>query len=128
MRIFANDRMASIMDSLGMSDDQPIEHKMVSRAIENAQQRVEAQHFDSRKNLLEYDDVMNQQRKTIYELRLNVLGAQDEELRDICLDAIEDLVIGIVHQHCPERENLLKVGISMHSWKRFFSNSIIVLN
>ena len=104
MRIFANDRMAGIMDSLGMSDDQPIEHKMVSRAIENAQQRVEAQHFDSRKNLLEYDDVMNQQRKTIYALRRRVLSAESDELREICLDAIEDLVVRMVHEVCDERE------------------------
>jgi preprotein translocase subunit SecA len=103
MRIFASDRMASMMDSLGMSDDAPIEHKMVSRAIENAQQRVEAQHFDSRKNLLEYDDVMNQQRKTIYELRLNVLGSSVESLRELCLDAIEDLVVSQVNQFCDER-------------------------
>ena len=70
MRIFASDSMASMMDKMGMSDDAPIEHGMVSRAIENAQRRVEAQHFDSRKNLLEYDDVMNQQRKTIYEQKV----------------------------------------------------------
>jgi preprotein translocase subunit SecA len=103
MRIFANDRMATIMDSLGMSDDAPIEHNMVSKAIENAQRRVEAQHFDSRKNLLEYDDVMNQQRKTIYELRLKVLRSVDESLRELCLDAIEDLVYSTVNQYCDEK-------------------------
>ena len=103
MRIFASDRMASMMDSLGMTDDAPIEHSMVSKAIENAQRRVEAQHFDSRKNLLEYDDVMDQQRKTIYKLRLSVLGSNDESLRELCLDAIEDLVVSMVDTHCDER-------------------------
>ncbi|MBV70130.1 MAG: preprotein translocase subunit SecA [Myxococcales bacterium] len=103
MRIFASDRMASMMDSLGMSDDAPIEHNMVSKAIENAQRRVEAQHFDSRKNLLEYDDVMDQQRKTIYKQRLSVLGSDDESLRELCLDAIEDLVYAMVNDFCDER-------------------------
>jgi len=77
MRIFASDRMTAIMDRLGMSDDAPIEAGMVSRAIENAQRRVEAQHFDARKNLLEYDDVMNQQRKSIYKFRRRVLASED---------------------------------------------------
>ncbi len=104
MRIFANDRMAGVMDTLGMSDDAPIEHKMVSKAIENAQRRVEAQHFDSRKNLLEYDDVMNQQRKTIYGLRREVLGADEEHLRELVFDAIEDLVVDMVGGYCNEGE------------------------
>ena len=103
MRIFANDRMTGIMDSLGMSDDAPIEHAMVSKAIENAQKRVEAQHFDSRKNLLEYDDVMNQQRKTIYALRLNVLSADEDQIRELMLDAIDDLVVDMVNTYCDER-------------------------
>jgi preprotein translocase subunit SecA len=103
MRIFANDKMAGMMDKLGMSDDQPIEHGMVSKAIENAQRRVEGMHFDSRKNLLEYDDVMNQQRKTIYGLRREVLGADEPHLRELCFDAIEDLVSNMVDLHCPEK-------------------------
>ncbi len=104
MRIFANDNVTAIMDKLGMTDDQPIEAGMVSKAIENAQRRVEAQHFDSRKNLKEYDDVMNQQRQTIYEWRREVLGADDAELREMSLDAIEDLVRAMVDQYCDERE------------------------
>ncbi|MCB9528595.1 MAG: preprotein translocase subunit SecA [Myxococcales bacterium] len=103
MRIFANDRVTAIMDSLGMSDDAPIEAGMVSRAIENAQRRVEAQHFDSRKNLLEYDDVMNQQRKTIYGWRLEVLRADDATLTEMCLDAIEDLCRDMVDTYCDAR-------------------------
>ncbi len=103
MRIFASERMAGVMDSLGMSDDAPIEHGMVSKSIENAQRRVEGMHFDSRKNLLEYDDVMNAQRKTIYALRREVLGADDEGLRELCLDAIEDLAVSIVNTYCDEK-------------------------
>jgi preprotein translocase subunit SecA len=104
MRIFGSDRLAGLMDRLGMTDDQPIESPMVAKAIENAQKRVEAQHFDTRKNMLEYDDVMNQQRKSIYGQRREVLGAESEHLAEMCLDAIEDLVTNLVNIHCPERQ------------------------
>ncbi len=104
MRIFANDNVTAIMDKLGMTDDQPIEAGMVSKAIENAQRRVEAQHFDSRKNLKEYDDVMNQQRKTIYGWRRDLLGADEDALREMTYDAIDDLVRAMVDQYCDERE------------------------
>ncbi len=73
LRIFGADRLSGIMSRLGMEDGVPIEHKMVTRSIENAQKKVEHRNFDSRKHLLEYDDVMNQQRKTIYALRKQVL-------------------------------------------------------
>jgi preprotein translocase subunit SecA len=73
LRIFGAERITGIMERLGMEEDVPIEHPMVNRAIENAQRKVEAHHFDSRKHLLEYDDVMNQQRKAIYALRRQIL-------------------------------------------------------
>ncbi len=73
LRIFGAERITGLMERLGMEEDVPIEHPMVNRAIENAQRKVEAHHFDSRKNLLEYDDVMNQQRKSIYALRRGIL-------------------------------------------------------
>jgi preprotein translocase subunit SecA len=73
LRIFGADRLGTVMSRLGMEEGVPIEHKMVSRSIENAQKKVEHRNFDSRKHLLEYDDVMNQQRKTIYALRKQVL-------------------------------------------------------
>ena len=73
MRIFAGDRIQTMMDRLGMEEGVPIEHKWVTKAVENAQKKVEERNFDIRKNLLDYDDVMNQQRKTIYELRRQVL-------------------------------------------------------
>jgi len=100
MRIFGSDRLVSVMDRLGMSDDAPIEATMVTRSIENAQKRVEGQHFDARKNLLEYDDVMNQQRKTVYAWRLRVLRSEGEALREITYDAIEDLVINLTATYC----------------------------
>jgi preprotein translocase subunit SecA len=76
MRIFAGDRMTVLMDRLGMEEDVPIEHKWVTKAVENAQVKVEQRNFDIRKNMLEYDDVMNQQRKSIYALRRQVLSGQ----------------------------------------------------
>jgi preprotein translocase subunit SecA len=76
MRIFAGDRMTVLMDRLGMEEDVPIEHKWVTKAVENAQVKVEQRNFDIRKNLLEYDDVMNQQRKSVYALRKQVLSGQ----------------------------------------------------
>ncbi|HEY2734432.1 MAG TPA: preprotein translocase subunit SecA [Polyangiales bacterium] len=76
MRIFAGDRMQVLMGRLGMEEDVPIEHKWVTKAVENAQVKVEQRNFDIRKNLLEYDDVMNQQRKSVYALRKQVLSGQ----------------------------------------------------
>ena len=73
MRIFGAERITGLMERLGMEEDVPIEHPLINRAIENAQKKVEGHNFDIRKNLLEYDDVMNQQRKTIYSLRRQVL-------------------------------------------------------
>ena len=73
LRIFGAERITGLMERLGMEEDVQIEHSMVNRAIENAQRKVEAHHFDMRKHLLEYDDVMNQQRKSIYSLRRSVL-------------------------------------------------------
>jgi preprotein translocase subunit SecA len=75
MRIFGSDRIKGLMETLGMEEGEPIEHRWLTRSIEGAQKKVEAHNFDIRKNLLEYDDVMNQQRKSIYRLRRRVLAA-----------------------------------------------------
>jgi len=77
LRVFGADRISSVMDTIGIEEGQPIEHKYISRAIENAQKRVEGQNFDIRKHLLDYDDVMNNQRKVIYEQRKKVLRGED---------------------------------------------------
>lgn len=77
MRLFGSDNIASIMDKLGMEEDEPIEHKLISRSIEQAQKKVEARNFDIRKHVLEYDDVMNQQREVIYGQRHQVLLGED---------------------------------------------------
>jgi preprotein translocase subunit SecA len=77
LRVFGADRISTVMDTVGIEEGQPIEHKYISRAIENAQKRVEGQNFDIRKHLLDYDDVMNNQRKVIYEQRKKVLRGED---------------------------------------------------
>ncbi|MEZ4296858.1 MAG: preprotein translocase subunit SecA [Polyangiaceae bacterium] len=76
MRIFAGDRVKNLMERMGMPDDEPIEHPWVTKSVENAQKKVEERNFDIRKNLLEYDDVMNSQRKTVYELRQQLLAGR----------------------------------------------------
>src|SRR5262245_65978303 len=76
MRIFGSDRMSGLMQRLGMEENVPIEHGMVTRAIERAQKQVEAQNFSVRKHLLEYDDVMNKQRESVYALRRELLEGQ----------------------------------------------------
>jgi len=100
MRIFGSDRITGIMERLGMEDGIPIEHRMVTRAIEGAQKKVEAYHFDMRKHLLEYDDVMNQQRGIIYQQRRQILAGED--LRDTIDDMTEQCLEEILDTHCPE--------------------------
>ena len=97
MRIFASERVASIMQRLGMEEGEAIESTMVTKAIENAQRKVEAHNFDIRKHLLEYDDVANDQRKVIYEWRNELLGGDDvsTDIRTMR----EDVVTGIFANH-----------------------------
>ncbi len=89
LRIFGSDRISGIMDKLGMEEDEPIEHTMISRAIENAQRKVEGHNFDIRKHLLEYDDVMNKQREVIYRQRREVLGSED--VHEVITDMFPEL-------------------------------------
>jgi preprotein translocase subunit SecA len=95
LRIFGSDRIASIMERFGMEEGEPIEAGMISKAIENAQKKVEAHNFDIRKHLLEYDDVMNKQREIIYSLRRDVLMGEglEEIVRDMMEAKIEDLLV-----------------------------------
>ncbi|MDA8079778.1 MAG: preprotein translocase subunit SecA [Nitrospiraceae bacterium] len=100
MRIFGSDRISGLMGRLGMDEDIPIENKMVSKAIENAQKRVEAQNFDIRKHLLEYDDVMNKQRTEIYAFRREIL--EGENLKSRIESMIEDSLDELLGIYCPE--------------------------
>jgi len=100
LRIFGSDRISGLMGKLGMEEDVPIEHRMVSRAIENAQKKVEEHNFEIRKHILEYDDVMNQQRKVIYEQRREILAGED--LKEEVLRLAEEMLDGILGIYCPE--------------------------
>jgi len=101
LRIFGSERISHIMDRLGIEEDQPIEHRLVTKAIENAQRRVEAHNFEIRKHLLEYDNVMNKQREVIYAQRREVLAG--ENLRDSVLEMVEDQVEGLVDLYTDEK-------------------------
>ena len=99
MRLFGSDNISSIMDKLGMEEDEPIEHKLVTRSIESAQKKVEARNFAIRKQVLEYDDVMNQQREVIYAQRKKIL--QQANLRDTIMDMIHKVVDRTMAMYAP---------------------------
>jgi len=116
MRIFASGRLSSLMQRLGMEEGVPIEHGMVTKAIERAQKQVEAQNFSTRKHLLEYDDVMNKQRENVYALRRELLEGRitvdtgDEEsetldTRGYVMTLAEDLVAGLVETHVDKEKD-----------------------
>ena len=90
LRLFGSERFSGILQKLGLGDGQPIEDRLVSKAIEHAQKRVEAHNFDIRKTLLDYDNVMNQQREVIYALRRNAMDADSEELAAMYLEELLD--------------------------------------
>ncbi|MBF0315774.1 MAG: preprotein translocase subunit SecA [Oligoflexia bacterium] len=99
MRIFGSERIKKIMNTLGMKDDEPIEHRMISNAIEKAQKKVESHNFDIRKHLLDYDNVMNEQRKVVYALRRDILN--DVGNVELVHEMIEDVSDAIVEQIRP---------------------------
>jgi len=103
MRIFGGERVKQLMFRLGMTEGVPIESRLISNRIENAQKSVEAQNFDARKHLLEYDDVMNKQRETIYAIRRSALEGKDQ--RDYVLGIAEDVALEIVETFCPREQH-----------------------
>ncbi|MBI4363876.1 MAG: preprotein translocase subunit SecA, partial [Candidatus Latescibacteria bacterium] len=102
MRLFGSERIATIMERLGVQEGEVIEHGLVTRAIERAQKRVEAHNFDIRKHLLEYDDVMNQQRTVIYAQRL--LALEEGDLKDSILEMMEEMISERVATYLPANE------------------------
>jgi preprotein translocase subunit SecA len=96
MRLFNASAVESIMNRLQMPDDMPIEHKMVSRAVARAQTQVESRNFELRKNVLKYDDVMNEQRKVVYDQRSRVLEGSDDDVAEVARDFITDALTGMV--------------------------------
>src|SRR5580658_1861734 len=103
LRIFGGERMQSIMYRLGMTEGVPIESRLISKRIENAQKAVEAQNFEARKHLLEYDDVMNKQRETIYSLRRSFLEGRDQ--KEFVLERAEAIVNELVETYCPREQH-----------------------
>ncbi len=100
MRLFGSDRLQGMVNMLGLEDDQPIEHRMLSNAIENAQKKIEGINFNRRKNVLHYDDVINQQREIIYKERYKVLNG--ENLKDNFMKMLESTVERIITLYCSE--------------------------
>ena len=99
MRLFGSGKISTIMEKLGMPDDTPIEHGMISKSIERAQKKVEQYHFSVRKQILEYDNVMDQQRNTVYDLRLSIL--KKDNLEEKIKDEIQNIV----------KDNLISAGV-----------------
>jgi preprotein translocase subunit SecA len=111
MRIFASSKISKVMDTLGMEDDEPIEHKMVTNAIAKAQKKVEGHNFEIRKHLLEYDNVMNDQRRVIYKVRRDILG--DNDNMSFVKEMIEDVASFLVDAYRPDK----KVPLEQWPWK-----------
>ena len=107
MRLFGSDNISSLMDKLGMEEDMPIEHSFITKSIETAQKRVENRNFDIRKQVLEYDDVMNKQREVIYEQRRRVL--LDENLKETITQMIETMIDNSLETFCNQ-------GIHPEDW------------
>ena len=99
MRLFGSDNISSIMDKLGMEEDEPIEHSLVTKSIESAQKKVESRNFDMRKHVLEYDDVMNQQREVIYAQRKKILV--ENNLRENIMDMVTRVVDRTMAMYAP---------------------------
>src|SRR5208337_2244314 len=110
LRIFSGDRLKGLMSRIGMEDGVAIEHRWISRAIENAQKKVEAHNFDIRKHLLDYDDVMNKQREVVYHRRKELLS--DAPLKDDILDMCDEVIADIVAAHAD-----LEVDPAEWDWK-----------
>ncbi len=103
LRIFGGDRVKSLMYHLGMKEGIPIESRLISKRIESAQEAVEAQNFEARKHLLEYDDVMNKQRETVYSLRRSFLEGRDQ--KEFVLERAEAISNSLVETYCPREQH-----------------------
>ena len=120
LRIFAGERISNIMHKLGMEEGVPIESRLISKRIEAAQKAVEAQNFESRKHLLEYDDVMNKQRETVYGLRRQLLEGTTK--RTFILDAAQRVVGWLAETYCPKDQHADQWnvnGLRTEVWRTF---------
>jgi preprotein translocase subunit SecA len=120
LRIFGGERISNIMGRLGLQDGEPIEHNLISRAIENAQTKVEGHNFDIRKHLLEYDDVMHQQREVIYRQRRDLLTGEDIQatVQDMMMEKAEQIASDFADDRLPPDQWDMK-GISDAVFKQY---------
>ena len=126
MRIFGADNISGIMDKLGMEEDEPIEHSLITKSIERAQKKVEDHNYNIRKYILEYDDVMNQQREVLYEQRRRILG--NDSLRDTIIEMIDKLVTEAVDAYADEKlypEEWDYEGLHKHLSQYFLTSEIM---
>lgn len=122
MRIFGSDRIKGIMIKLGMKEDEPIEHNMITNAIAKAQKKVETHNFDIRKHLLDFDNVMNEQRKVIYKIRRDILN--DEANSELVQDFIDEVAFNLVEQVRPDK----KVTLREYPWEEININMKAIFN
>ena len=126
MRIFGADNISGIMDKLGMEEDEPIEHSLITKSIERAQKKVEDHNYNIRKYILEYDDVMNQQREVLYEQRRRIL--RNESLRDTINEMIDKLVTDAVDAYADEKlypEEWDYEGLHKHLSQYFLTSDLM---
>ena len=126
MRIFGADNISGIMNKLGMEEDEPIEHSLITKSIERAQKKVEDHNYNIRKYILEYDDVMNQQREVLYEQRRRILG--NDSLRDTITEMIDKLVTEAVDAYADEKlypEEWDYEGLHKHLSQYFLTSEIM---
>jgi preprotein translocase subunit SecA len=131
MRIFGSDRMDSVLQKLGLKEDEAIVHPWVNRALEKAQQKVEARNFDIRKNLLKFDDVMNDQRKVIFDQRVDLMAQED--VSETVVDMRHEVIDHLVAKHIPEKaypeqwdakglqqavQNILNLDLPVEDWAK----------
>ena len=119
MRIFGSQKISGIMNRLGMEEDEPIEHNMITNAIANAQKKVENHNFDIRKHLLDYDNVMNEQRKVIYKIRKDILS--DEGNLELIDEMIEDVCGELVHTYMGDNKDT--TGLNWEEMNKGFNNT-----
>ena len=122
MRIFGSDRIKGIMVKLGMKDDEPIEHSMISNAIAKAQKKVETHNFDIRKHLLDFDNVMNEQRKVIYKIRRDILN--DEGNDELVRDFIDEVSFNVAEELMPDK----KAPIRQANWEEINNQAKSIFN
>lgn len=126
MRIFGADNISGIMDKLGMEEDEPIEHSLITRSIEKAQKKVEDHNYNIRKYILEYDDVMNQQREVLYEQRRRILG--NESLRETIETMIDKIIVESMDTYADEKlypEEWDYEGLYTHLSQYFLTKEIL---